>query len=631
MTLEDGGTGARSAAGSTTALEAALRQYWGYPAFRPLQREAIQAVLEGHDSLVVLPTGGGKSLCFQLPALIGDASGRVPLALVISPLIALMKDQVDGLVASGVPAACLHSGQTGAERAAALHQVRSGTCRLLYVAPERAVGDGPADSLRSLLDARGVRYVAIDEAHCISQWGHDFRPEYRQLARLREQFPGVSLHAFTATATHRVRRDILEQLALRAPRVLVGSFDRPNLTYRVLPRSVLKTQILAVLRRHAGEAGIIYCLSRREVDATAAWLHGEGVRALPYHAGLSDEARHRHQDAFLNEQADVMVATVAFGMGIDRSDVRFVLHAGAPRSLEHYQQEAGRAGRDGLEAECVLITSPGDFARWRTLLEQSGEWSESVRLLMRDMERYAAATSCRHRALLEYFGEAPGAGSCGACDWCLGELERVEEPVTLARKILSAVARTGQRFGVGHVAAVLAGQPTDVVTARGHDRLTVFGLLRDWPAQEIRGYVDQLTQAGFLCRVGDQYPVLQITAIGAALLRGQSACVLFRQPRVGRGARKGGRRARPGLPEGVDGALFEQLRALRLVLARERGVPPYVIFHDTTLRELARLRPDTQDALLAVAGIGTRKAETYGPRVLEVIRGSADAPDAGNA
>ena len=613
-------------------VEEALQRYWGFASFRPLQREAIEAVVGGRDSLVVLPTGGGKSLCFQLPALLAESArpeGRSdrppPLALVISPLIALMKDQVDGLVASGVAASCLHSGQTAAQRRAALDAVRSGACRLLYVAPERAVGDGASDGLQALLAARGLRYVAIDEAHCISQWGHDFRPEYRQLARLREQWPGVSLHAFTATATTRVRGDILSQLELRQPVVLVGSFDRPNLTYRVVPRASLKAQILTVLARHPGQAGIIYCLSRREVEETAAWLQGEGVRALPYHAGLSDESRHRHQDAFLGEQIDVMVATVAFGMGIDRSDVRFVLHAGAPRSLEHYQQEAGRAGRDGLEAECVLFSSPADFARWRSLLEKNGEWSESVRLLMRDMERYAAATSCRHRALLEYFGETGGAGPCGACDWCLGELQRVEEPGVLAQKILSAVARTGQRFGIGHIVAVLSGHTSEVITARGHDRLSVFGLLRDCPQAEIRGYLDQLTQGGFLARVGDPYPIVQITESGAALLRGRAECVLFRQPRL----RKTGRPPRAAAPaaswQGVDEALFQRLRALRLSLARARGVPPYVIFHDTTLRELARIRPTTLDALRTVSGIGARKAETYGDALLDAIR-AGEAP-----
>ena len=602
-------------------IDEILRRFWGYTSFRPLQREAIEAVLSGRDSVVVLPTGGGKSLCFQLPALVDQGSGvrdQGPgnsLALVISPLIALMKDQVDGLVSQGIAAACLHSGQTSSERQHALGMVRAGTCRLLYVAPERAVGDG-AESFASLVASSGVRYVAVDEAHCISQWGHDFRPEYRQLAALRASL-GVPFHAFTATATPRVRADIVSELRLDQPAVLIGDFDRRNLTYRVRPRAELKAQIREVLARHRGEAGIIYCLSRREVDAMAGWLQGEGVRSRPYHAGLADEVRHANQDAFLNEDVDVMVATVAFGMGIDRPDVRFVLHAGAPRSLEHYQQEAGRAGRDGLPAECVLVTSPADFARWRSLLESSGEWNEQVRLLMRDIERYAAATSCRHKALVEYFGQHLDRVPCQACDWCLGELERIDQPVVVAQKILSAVARTGQRWGVGHVTAVLRGDANEQVASRGHDQLSVFGLLKGVPAVEVRNLIDQLTQLGFLERVGDQYPTLQITGPGADLLRGRSDCVLFRQPRPAAG--RGKRRRQDSTLTTPDAALFDRLRALRAGLARAKGVPPYVVFHDTTLRELAARRPSTLAGLLEIAGIGERKAEVYGAALLEEI------------
>jgi ATP-dependent DNA helicase RecQ len=601
-------------------LEELLRRYWGYSSFRPLQREAIDAVLSKRDSILVLPTGGGKSLCFQLPALVDPepdvANPKSSLALVISPLIALMKDQVDGLVSQGIPAACLHSGQTSAERKQALELVRSGACRLLYVAPERAVGD-TASQFAALVSEHGVRYVAVDEAHCISQWGHDFRPEYRQLAALRTTL-GVPFHAFTATATPRVRSDIAAELRLSAPAVLVGEFDRPNLTYRVRPRADLKAQVRDVLARHPREAGILYCLSRREVEAVASWLSAEGVRALPYHAGLDDAVRHANQDAFLNEQADVMVATVAFGMGIDRSDVRFVLHLGAPRSLEHYQQEAGRAGRDGLAAECVLLASTADFARWRSLLESSGEWSEQARLLLRDMERYAAATSCRHRALVEYFGQPLHRVPCEACDWCLGELERIDEPVVLAQKILSAVARTGQRWGVGHVAAVLRGESNEQVVARGHDRLSVFGLLSAVPPVELRNCIDQLTQAGFLERVGDQYPTLQITGPGLDLLRGHTECVLFRQPRP-RGRRSRRRAAASPAAGAAEAALFERLRTLRAVLARARGVPPYVVFHDTTLRALAVRRPASLSDLLEIPGIGERKAEVYGSALLEEI------------
>ena len=329
--------------------------------------------------------------------------------------------------------------------------------------------------------------------------------------------------------------------------------------------------------------------------------------------------RHRNQDAFLNEAVDVMVATVAFGMGIDRSDVRFVVHAGAPQSLEQYQQEAGRAGRDGLPAECALVTSPADFARWRSLLESDGQWTDSARTLLRDMERYAAATSCRHRALVGYFGQDLAPGSCGACDWCLAELERADQPQVLGQKVLSAVARTGQRWGVGHVVAVLRGEATDTVTARGHQTLSVFGLLRDVPAPELRGYIDQLTQAGFLNRTGDRYPTLQISPTGAELLRGQAECVLFRQPRpVKSRQRRQGARTDASWT-GVDQGLFEKLRALRLELARGRGVPPYVIFHDQTLRELARVKPRDLNELHGITGIGERKAAAFGPAILDLI------------
>ena len=439
--------------------------------------------------------------------------------------------------------------------------------------------------------------------------------------------PARRLHAYTATATPRVQRDICDQLRLVQPAVHIGSFDRPNLTYRVLPRVQFRQQLQTILQRHDGEAGIIYCLSRREVDELAAALAADGIRALPYHAGLDDTTRHRNQDAFLNEAVDVMVATVAFGMGIDRSDVRFVVHAGAPQSLEQYQQEAGRAGRDGLPAECALVTSPADFARWRSLLESDGQWTDSARTLLRDMERYAAATSCRHKALVGYFGQDLAPGSCGACDWCLAELERADQPQVLAQKVLSAVARTGQRWGVGHVVAVLRGEATDTVTARGHQTLSVFGLLRDVPAPELRGYIDQLTQAGFLNRTGDRYPTLQISPTGAELLRGQAECVLFRQPRpVKSRQRRQGARTDASWT-GVDQGLFEKLRALRLELARGRGVPPYVIFHDQTLRELARVKPREINELHGITGIGERKAAAFGPAILDLIGQVARRPE----
>ncbi len=596
-------------------LEDTLSKYWGYTSFRPLQREAMAAILDGRDSVVVLPTGGGKSLCFQAPALV-----RGGLGLVISPLISLMKDQVDTLLQNGVEAACYNSSLASDRKASVAAGLREGRFSLLYVSPERLAGDGSENFLQMV---GRVSYIAIDEAHCISQWGHDFRPEYRQIGALRSRYPGVSLHAFTATATARVRRDISSQLELRDAVELVGSFDRPNLLYRVLPRATLKKQLQEILARHRGNAGIIYCTSRKEVDTLAEWLSSIGLRALPYHAGLDDGERHRNQDAFINEDADVMVATVAFGMGIDRSNVRFVIHAGAPQSLEHYQQESGRAGRDGLEAECVLVYSAADFLKWRVMLERSGELTDARRSLLRDMERYASGVGCRHRHLVSYFGQAFDKADCGACDYCLGELEAVGDGVIIARKILSCVARVGQRFGAAHVANILNGSESDQITRRGHQQLSTFGLLKDAPVSEIRGYIEQISAEGLLRQTDDQYPVLALTAAGVALLKDAAArpdLALARQRRVTKDRRT--ERARPHTEawKDVDHDLFERLRAVRLRIARERGVPPYVIFHDTTLRELARLKPRRVEDLQTVKGIGARKAEQLGEAFVEEIR-----------
>ena len=599
-----------------TSLESVLSTYWGYASFRPLQREAMDAIVNGRDSVVVLPTGGGKSLCFQAPALV--QRGARGVALVVSPLISLMKDQVDTLVENGIGAACYNSALSADQKASVWAGMREGRYALLYVSPERLAGEG-SDAFLQRLGL--VSYIAIDEAHCISQWGHDFRPEYRQLGAIRDRFPGVSLHAFTATATARVRRDITTQLQLRNPLELVGSFDRPNLVYRVLPRAGLKKQLQDVLARHRGTAGIVYCTSRREVDALAAWLSSSGVRALPYHAGLPDDERHRNQDAFINEEADVVVATVAFGMGIDRSDVRFVVHAGAPQSLEHYQQESGRAGRDGLEAECVLFYSGADFLKWRVMLERSGELSDARRALLRDIERYAAGVGCRHRHLVAYFGERLAKEDCGACDYCLGELEAIGEPAVVARKILSCVARVGQRFGAAHVANVLCGSESEQVAARGHQRLSTFGLLRGAPAAEVRGYIEQLTAEGLLRQTDEPYPILTLTDDGVSLLKDGGAfphLSLARQRRVVRDAR-GGRRPPAGHGGDVDHGLFERLRAVRLRLARARNVPPYVIFHDTTLRELARVKPASVDALGGIYGIGESKAARFGQDFVDEI------------
>jgi ATP-dependent DNA helicase RecQ len=598
-------------------LQDTVSRFWGYSTLRPLQREAMDAVLAGRDSVVVLPTGGGKSLCFQAPA-----AARDGLAVVVSPLISLMKDQVDGLVANGVQAGLYNSALGVQDKARVIESLRQGRYRLLYVSPERLVGDG-GDGFVSLLAECQVQSIAVDEAHCISQWGHDFRPEYRQLRRLRERLTGISMHAYTATATAAVRRDIVEQLGLRDPIQLVGSFDRPNLVYRVLPRAGFKKQLLEVITRHRGDAGIVYCPSRREVDELAAWLSDQGTPALPYHAGLSDHERASHQNAFISERVQIVVATVAFGMGIDRSDVRFVVHAGAPRSLEHYQQEAGRAGRDGLEADCTLFYSTADVVRWKSMLESNGELTEQTRALLRQMERYATATGCRHKHLAEYFGDRYSGSPCGACDACLGELEQAGDPVTIARQVLSCVARVGQRFGAAHVGNVLRGHASEQVLARGHDQLSTYGLLKGASAPEVRGYIEQLTGHGLLAATDDAYPVLRLTAAGVDLLKDGSKGdgLTLARPRLGgKQERRPSKSVEADAWRDVDRGLFEQLRDVRLQVARARGVPPYVIFHDATLREMARLKPESTTALLQVKGVGARKAEDLGEVFLEAIR-----------
>jgi ATP-dependent DNA helicase RecQ len=592
-------------------LAGVLHRVWGFRDFLPLQREAMLAVAQGRDSLLVLPTGGGKSLCYQAPAVAGSR-----LAIVVSPLISLMKDQVDALVANGVAAAAYNSSLAEGARRDIERALAARELRLLYVSPERLAGAGAEVFLR-LLDAAGVGFFAVDEAHCISQWGHAFRPEYRALGALRERFPAASFHAFTATATPRVRRDIVKQLELRDPEVLVGSFDRPNLVYRVFPRSDVKARLRALLQRHVGEGGIIYCNSRRQVESLAATVVDWGVRAVPYHAGLDDAVRMRNQESFSREEVEVVVATVAFGMGIDRSNVRFVAHAGAPRSIEHYQQETGRAGRDGLPAECVLFYSPADFVGWRRLLEGSGEWTDHTAKLLAGMQRFAGGTRCRHRSLLEYFGEVYEREDCGACDWCLGELELVPEPALLAQKILSCVVRLEQRWGVGRLVDVLRGRTSEQITSAGHDRLSTHGLLADLGVAELRGYVEQLLDAGFLQQTGDQYPTVQLTEPGAELLRGNTDCRLFRQERPRKAAKR--RRAPTEDWEDVDRDLFESLRELRLEIARARGVPPYVVFHDSVLRDMARYRPRTQDELLELRGVGEKKARDLGARFLAAV------------
>ena len=596
-----------------------LSRWWGFDRLRPLQEEAIAAALTGRDSLVVMPTGGGKSLCYQLPPLVSESTD-----VVISPLVALMKDQVDSLEAIGYPAAALHGALSPEERGHIRDRVAAGEVRLLFAAPERLVNTGLLD----LLARVGVRRFAIDEAHCISQWGHDFRPEYRQLALLRERFPAASIHAFTATATPRVRDDIATQLGLRDPTVLVGTFDRPNLVYRVVPRTDRIPQVLEVLGRHRGEASIVYCISRRETEQLAARLAAEGLLARPYHAGLDAKERHRTQEAFARETIDVVVATVAFGMGIDRSDVRLVLHTSLPKSLEAYQQETGRAGRDGLAAECVLLYSSADVFSWESLVRKSAAESElepdeqealvaSQVEHLHAMRRYAQAARCRHAALSEYFGQAYAAADCGACDVCLGETESLADATVTAQKIISCVARVGERFGVRHVCEVLRGAKTEGVVRHRHDRLSTFGLLSGTDQRAAENLVHQLLDQELLARTAGDRPVVILNDRSWEVLRGARQVVLL-EPKAGR-ARTTKTDADDW--EGVDRGLFERLRAWRRRVAEARGKPAWTIFDDKALRAIARERPTSPAALLRCRGIGEKRLADFGAAILDLVAG----------
>ena len=592
----------------------AVRRYWGFDALRPLQGEAIEAALAGRDSLVVMPTGGGKSLCYQTPPLVSGGTD-----VVISPLISLMKDQVDGLAGVGYPAAALHSNLDDQQRQCIEWDLAEGKFRLLFVAPERLVQPAFIERLAQL----DIRRFVIDEAHCISHWGHDFRPEYRQMAVLRERFPRASLHAFTATATARVREDIVGQLRLRDPAVLVGCFDRPNLVYRVLPQVDRYGQTLEVLRRHAGEAAIVYCLSRKDTEAMAGYLQQCGLKADYYHAGMDAAHRRQTQEAFAQERLDVVVATVAFGMGIDRSNVRCVLHASLPKSIEHYQQETGRAGRDGLEAECVLLYTAGDVLRWEKLFEKSAEGMEeppevaSARLEhLRQMQRFGNVAVCRHKLLSEHFGQPYTQPGCGACDVCLGEVECVEGATVIAQKILSCVARVGERFGAGHVADVLLGADTEMIRDRRHKELSTYGLLKEHSKKEVQGWVYQLLDQGLLGRTEGEYPILQLNEQSWAVMRGQLPVRLLR-------AKELQRRRRTEFDEqsweGADRELFERLRQWRREAASKRGTAPFMVLHDSALQQLSIVRPTRLETLRKVRGIGQQKLADLGPELLALV------------
>jgi ATP-dependent DNA helicase RecQ len=596
---------------AATSVDAAdllhtLKLTFGFDSYRPHQREIIAASLAGRDVVALLPTGGGKSLCFQLPAL-----HRTGLTVVVSPLIALMKDQVDQLQAAGVAATFLNStldAATARSRLAGLHR---GEWRLLYVAPERLFVEGWQENLRNW----NVAALAIDEAHCVSEWGHDFRPEYRQLARLREWLPDVPVIALTATATERVRADIVHQLGLRNPATFVASFNRPNLTYRVLAKDQPVKQILEFLRGRDGESGIVYCATRATTERVAEALAGRGMAARPYHAGLDPEERARHQELFLRDEVRIICATIAFGMGINKPNVRWVIHHDLPKNLEGYYQETGRAGRDGLPSDCLLLFSAGDAAKQQHFIDEITDEQERqvARAQLRRVMHYAESSGCRRAELLAYFGEeAPGneGAGCGGCDNCLEPRETYDGTV-VAQKFLSCLYRIRQsgRFGVGlnHIAEVLTGADTEKIRRWGHDRLSTYGIGGELSRPAWAAVGRELMRLGYVAQSEGAFPVLELTPAGAEVLRRRAAIVLTKPlalPQARRAPRAG--------QIDCDEILFAHLRTLRKRLADARSVPAYVIFGDTTLRQMARHYPTSVDELDGITGVGERKRAEFG-------------------
>ena len=603
--------------GEATRLDKLLKEHFGHSAFRPMQREIIDDALAGRDVFVLMPTGGGKSLCFQLPALMSPGT-----TVVVSPLIALMQDQVTQLEQNGIRATYLNSTLDLDEAYEREQAALAGEYDLLYLAPERLFSSAGA----RLLGQLEVNRFAIDEAHCISEWGHDFRPEYRMLAQLRSGFGGrfkeTPVIALTATATPRVHQDILRQLALKDPAQYRGDFERKNLNYELRPKQKLFEQVLHYLKQNPLHEGIIYCTSRKRCDELALKLHHQGIAALPYHAGLESKQRERHQHAFIYGHTRVIVATIAFGMGVDKPDVRFVFHADMPRSLEGYYQETGRAGRDGLDADCVFFYSGGDRGRIEYFIEQKEdeEEREHARWQLDQVVEFAHHTGCRMIPMLAYFGQ-DHPGGCGHCDNCIKPPEVVDASVD-AQKLLSSIVRTGQRFGFSHVINVLRGSKAQKLLDYQHDKLTVYGIGQDQTAAYWRLLAEHLLHEGYLATSADQYRTIHLTEASRAVLIGEQK-ISMAQSRIVK--RKG---ARPALIDDgtpIDQALFEKLRSLRTQLAEKKGVPPYVVFGDKALTQMAQHRPKDNAAFLAISGVGQKKLEQYGPVFMGVIRDHANA------
>ena len=601
----------------TLTLEDALKHYFGYESFRPLQREIAEAALEGRDVLALLPTGGGKSLCYQLPALLQPG-----LTLVISPLIALMKDQVDALTANGIPATYLNSsigGDTAAERLAALDR---GEYKLLYVAPERALMSGFLSSIARW----NVQLLAIDEAHCVSEWGHDFRPEYRRLAELRRQYPHLPAIALTATATDRVRTDIERFLELRNPQRFVASFNRPNLRYSVFEKREASAQLLAWCKARSSESGIVYVQSRNSAEDLAARLSAAGIPARPYHAGLTPRERARNQELFIRDEIRVICATIAFGMGIDKPNVRYVVHYDVPKTIEGYYQETGRAGRDGLPSECALFFSGGDAAKHRHFIRQIEDEREreQAERLLREMLGLAATPHCRRAHVLQYFGEPVETLECANCDNCLQPPERIDGTIA-AQKLLSCVYRIRSRgFSTGeqHVIDVLMGRETEKVAAWGHGDLSTFGIGTEFSRDAWQAFISELLRMGCLEKDPERR-TLVLTEEGLRALKEQRPFE-FAKPRVVARTKSKRGKAAALAASPLEERVFEALRGVRKRLADEQGVPPYVVFSDATLREMAAQKPETPAAMRHISGVGDVKLERYGEIFLRALREAAD-------
>ena len=596
--------------------EKILKSVFGYDSFREYQEEIIAAVMQGKDVFTSMPTGGGKSLCYQIPALMFDG-----LTVVISPLIALMKDQVDDAVAKGIPAAFLNSTLKKDEVSAIYARLYQNEIKLLYLSPERLAVEGYLDRLRGFK----VSFFVIDEAHCLSEWGHDFRPDYIFLSNIRDNFPGVPLAAFTATATKKVQDDIIRILQLRNPFTVRASFDRKELNYRVQQKTEVMSQIAQFIKNHPGEPGIVYRISRKDVEKTASQLRKRGIKALHYHAGMSKDERTKHQELFNNDEADVIVATTAFGMGINKNNIRYVVHGDLPKSMEGYYQETGRAGRDGMDADCVLFYGPGDIVKQQYFIDRIDDPQEQAKCRnnLNSLVRFATVNVCRRKQILEYFGETHG-GGCDNCDVCNEVTQKVEATVD-AQKLLSAIARTNEGFGTKHIIDIVRGADTEKIRSRNHQDLKTYGVGRDKSTAWWRGIVNELLGQQAVFQDGERYNVLRITDAGKKILFGEEAFFISettasREPagpsRLDLMDRGGGK--------DKDKELFTLLKEKRTNIARENMVPPYIVFSDKTLKDMSLLKPRNNEEFLLVSGVGEKKMEAYAPLFLPVINDYLD-------